>query len=152
MPGAGLEPARPFSQGILSLLCHSWKPSEAVDTEIRQCMLARGWKVNRRQYGSRSRVYAWRYERPNGRYGYSYRGCCYNSGPSVAGVVAATVETAGVIGSIVNSIPPSCTTVIVRGLTYQQCGSTWYQHQFVGTTQLCSDRCTPVARRRFSQM
>jgi len=47
---------------------------------------------------------------------------------------AAVATTAAVIGSMVNSIPPSCTVVYVNGLTYQQCGSTWYQPQFVGTT------------------
>jgi hypothetical protein len=29
-------------------------------------MKAKGWKVNRTQYGSLSRVYAWRCERPHG--------------------------------------------------------------------------------------
>jgi len=49
-------------------------------------------------------------------------------------VTATAVVTAAVVGSIVNSVPPSCTTVMVNGLTYQQCGSTWYQPQFVGSS------------------
>jgi hypothetical protein len=49
-------------------------------------------------------------------------------------VTAATVATAAVVGSIVHSVPPSCTAVVVNGLTYQQCGSTWYQPQFSGSS------------------
>ncbi len=48
--------------------------------------------------------------------------------------VAAVAVTAAVIGSIVNSVPPSCSTVIVNGISYSQCGSTWYQPQYAGTT------------------
>ena len=62
--------------------------------------------------------------------GWGY-GCCYHP---VAAATAAAVTTAAVVGSIVHSLPPSCTTVSVNGLTYQQCGSTWYQPQFVGST------------------
>lgn len=53
---------------------------------------------------------------------------------TAAAVTATVAVTAAVVGSIVHSIPPSCTAVIVNGLTYQQCGSTWYQPQYVGTT------------------
>jgi len=42
--------------------------------------------------------------------------------------------TAAVVGSLVYSLPPSCTSVVVNGFAYQQCGSTWYQPQFAGTT------------------
>ena len=59
-----------------------------------------------------------------------YGGCCYNPAP----VAAAVVATAIVVGTRVNTLPPACTVVIVNGLTYQQCGSTWYQPQFVGTS------------------
>jgi hypothetical protein len=38
-----------------------------MDAEIREWMRARGWPVNRTHYGTRSRVYAWRCERPDGR-------------------------------------------------------------------------------------
>ena len=62
----------------------------------------------------------------------SYYGgsCCYNPAP----VAVAVVATAIVVGTRVNTLPPSCTVVHVNGLTYQQCGSTWYQPQFVGTS------------------
>jgi hypothetical protein len=65
--------------------------------------------------------------------GYYYGGCCYHPVAAAAAVAATAIVTAAVVGSIVNSIPPSCTTVIVNGLAYQQCGSTWYQPQFAGT-------------------
>ena len=42
--------------------------------------------------------------------------------------------TAAVVGSIVSTLPPSCTTVVINGLAYQQCGSTWYQPQFSGSS------------------
>lgn len=64
-------------------------------------------------------------------------GCCYDNhhhGVGVVGAVAAVAVTAAVVGSIVNTLPPSCSVVMVNGFTYQQCGSVWYQPQFVGTT------------------
>ncbi len=42
--------------------------------------------------------------------------------------------TAAIVGSMVNSIPPSCTPVVVNGGTYSQCGSTYYQPQYAGTS------------------
>ena len=67
-----------------------------------------------------------------------YHGCCYHSvGTAVAtaaAVTATAVVTAAVVGSIVHTVPPSCTAVVVNGITYQQCGSAWYQPQYSGTT------------------
>jgi hypothetical protein len=61
---------------------------------------------------------------------YGYGGCCYRSGWGTAAAVATTaVVTAAVVGSVVRSLPPSCSTVIVNGFAYQQCGTTWYQPQ-----------------------
>ena len=61
-------------------------------------------------------------------------GCCYHSGVGVAAAVATTAAvTAAVVGTRVQTLPPSCTTVMAGGVTYQQCGSVWYQPQFVGT-------------------
>jgi hypothetical protein len=40
----------------------TWKPSSYMDEEMRRWMKAKGWEVNRTQYGARSRVYAWRHE------------------------------------------------------------------------------------------
>jgi hypothetical protein len=63
-----------------------------------------------------------------------YGGCCYHPVAVAAAVTATAVVTAAVVGSIVHSVPPSCSSIIVNGLAYQQCGSTWYQPQFSGTT------------------
>jgi hypothetical protein len=63
-----------------------------------------------------------------------YGGCCYHPVATAAAVTATAVVTAAVVGSIVHSVPPSCSSVIVNGLAYQHCGSTWYQPQFAGTT------------------
>jgi hypothetical protein len=61
-------------------------------------------------------------------------GCCYNSGVGVAAAVATTAAvTAAVVGTRVQTLPASCTVVVAGGVTYQQCGSVWYQPQFVGT-------------------
>lgn len=49
-------------------------------------------------------------------------------------VTAGVVVTQAVVGSIVKTVPPQCVPVNVNGITYQQCGSTWYQPQYVGTT------------------
>ncbi|BCL77428.1 hypothetical protein JHS3_31640 [Jeongeupia sp. HS-3] len=53
---------------------------------------------------------------------------------ATAAVVTTAAVTSAVIGSIVHSVPSGCTTVVVNGLGYQQCGSTWYQPQYAGTT------------------
>ncbi|HVK50931.1 MAG TPA: hypothetical protein VM469_04230 [Pseudoxanthomonas sp.] len=53
---------------------------------------------------------------------------------TAAAVTAGVAVTSAVIGSIVNSVPPSCVTTVVNGIAYQQCGNTWYQPQYAGTT------------------
>ena len=64
-----------------------------------------------------------------------YGGCCYHGGVGTAMAVTATaMVTAAVIGSIVNTLPPSCTMVMINGFAYQQCGSTWYQPQISGSS------------------
>ena len=65
----------------------------------------------------------------HGSTGYYGGACCYHSAP-----VAAAVATGIVIGMRVATLPPACKVVYVNGLTYQQCGSTWYQPQFVGAS------------------
>jgi hypothetical protein len=64
-------------------------------------------------------------------------GCCYHSGVGGAVAVAAAATTAAVVtsavvGARVTTLPPACTVAVVNGVTYQQCGSTWYQPQFSG--------------------
>ena len=68
------------------------------------------------------------------RYGGWGDGCCYHPAATAAAVTAAAMTTAAVVGSVVHSLPPSCSAINVNGITYQQCGSTWYQPQFAGTT------------------
>ena len=67
-----------------------------------------------------------------GYYGGGY-GCCYQPFGAAAAIGAAAL-TAAAIGSVVYSLPSSCAVVFVNGINYQQCGNTWYQPQFSGTT------------------
>ena len=49
--------------------------------------------------------------------------------------VARAVGTAMVVGAIVSTLPATgCTTVMIGGIGYRQCGTTWYQPQYQGTT------------------
>ena len=59
-------------------------------------------------------------------------GCCNNGWDNDYHPVAraaAVGATVAVIGSMVNSVPPSCVPVNYSGMVYQQCGTTWYQAQ-----------------------
>ncbi|PYP75054.1 MAG: hypothetical protein DMD35_22535 [Gemmatimonadetes bacterium] len=60
-------------------------------------------------------------------------GCCHH--PIAAGVAvgAAAAVTAAVIGSTVYALPSGCQTLVVNGITYNDCNGTWYQPQFQGT-------------------
>jgi hypothetical protein len=49
-------------------------------------------------------------------------------------VGAAATATAVAIGSVVRTLPPSCSSVMVGNVAYQQCGSTWYQPQYAGSS------------------
>jgi hypothetical protein len=53
---------------------------------------------------------------------------------AAAAVTAGVALTAAAIGSVVYTLPPSCVVTVVGGISYQQCGSTWYQPQYVGTS------------------
>ena len=62
-------------------------------------------------------------------------GCCYRGGWGAAAAVATTAAvTAAVVGSVVYSLPPSCTVVVANGFSYQQCGDVWYQPQLTGSS------------------
>jgi hypothetical protein len=62
-----------------------------------------------------------------------YGGCCgYNPVATAVAVTAATMVTAAVVGSIVNTVPSGCMVTVINGISYQQCGSTWYQPQYAG--------------------
>ncbi|MDN0075437.1 hypothetical protein QU481_11095 [Crenobacter sp. SG2303] len=58
----------------------------------------------------------------------------YHPVATAAAVGATVAVTAAVVGNVVHSIPPSCTAVMVGNVAYQQCGSTWYQPQYSGTS------------------
>ena len=63
-----------------------------------------------------------------------YGGCCYHDNYHPIATAAAVTATAIVVGSMVRTLPPSCTTVVVNGFAYRQCGSTWYQPQISGSS------------------
>lgn len=56
--------------------------------------------------------------------------------PVATGVVigATAAVTSAVVGSMIYSLPPSCTTVVYAGGSYSQCGSVWYRPQYSGTS------------------
>lgn len=58
----------------------------------------------------------------------------YRPGAAMAVAAGAAVVTAAAIGSVAYSVPSSCVTVVQGGATYQQCGNTWYQPQYAGTS------------------
>jgi hypothetical protein len=65
----------------------------------------------------------------------NYRGgCCYHDNYHPVATAAAITATAMIVGSIVYSLPPSCSTVVINGFAYQQCGNTWYQPQISGSS------------------
>lgn len=51
-----------------------------------------------------------------------------------AAVVGTAAVTAAVVGSVVHSLPPHCSSVVVGNVAYQQCGPNWYRPQYAGTT------------------
>jgi hypothetical protein len=51
-----------------------------------------------------------------------------------AAVVAGAALTAAAVGSVVNTLPTSCVATVVNGVTYQQCGSSWYEPRFYGSS------------------
>jgi hypothetical protein len=57
----------------------------------------------------------------------------YHPVAAAAVVTAGVAATAAAIGSVAYALPPACSAVVVYGVTYQQCGTTWYQPQYAGT-------------------
>jgi len=45
----------------------------------------------------------------------------------------AVVATAVAVGTVARSLPPSCSSVMVGNVAYQQCGNTWYQPRYAGS-------------------
>lgn len=57
----------------------------------------------------------------------------YHPVATAAAVTAGVALTAAAVGTIVHSLPPSCSITTINGATYQNCNGTWYQPQYVGT-------------------
>ena len=53
---------------------------------------------------------------------------------TAAAVTAGVMVTSAVVGSMVRTLPPACSVVVVNGLTYQQCGGAYYQPQYQGSS------------------
>jgi hypothetical protein len=53
---------------------------------------------------------------------------------TAAVATAAVATTAAVIGSVTRTLPPACVPVQMGAVVYQQCGGTYYQPQYAGTT------------------
>lgn len=49
-----------------------------------------------------------------------------------AAAAGAAALTAAAIGSVAYSLPAGCGAVVIGGVSYYQCGSAWYQPQYVG--------------------
>jgi len=58
----------------------------------------------------------------------------YHPVARTAAVVGTAAVTAAVVGSVVHSLPPSCSSVVVGNVAYQECGNAWYRPQYAGTT------------------
>ena len=60
------------------------------------------------------------------------RGGYYGRGYNPVGTAVAVAATAVVVGSIVNSVPSNCTTVVTNNISYRQCGNDWYEPRYSG--------------------
>lgn len=58
----------------------------------------------------------------------------YNPFATAVAVTAGVAVTSAVIGSMTRTLPPACVPIQMGAVLYQQCGTTWYQPQYVGTT------------------
>ncbi|HEX7853753.1 MAG TPA: hypothetical protein VF503_08675 [Sphingobium sp.] len=56
---------------------------------------------------------------------------------AVVGAAAASSHSTTVVvspGSVVTTLPSGCGAVAVNGMTYQRCGSVWYEPRYVGSS------------------
>ena len=56
----------------------------------------------------------------------------YYHGAYVGGAAVAATATAIAVGTIVATLPPSCTKVTVSGRIYHDCSGTWYEPRYDG--------------------
>lgn len=61
-----------------------------------------------------------------------HHGCCRHGGYHPIATGVAIGATIAVVGSIVNTLPSGCTTIVTNGVSYRQCGSTWYEPRYSG--------------------
>ena len=57
----------------------------------------------------------------------------FGAGVVTGALVGAAVATASNPGTVVTALPAGCVEVIRKGVTYEQCGATWYKPQYAGT-------------------
>lgn len=56
-------------------------------------------------------------------------------GPSAAwGAAAWGTATAIAVGTVIATLPPECTTFVVRGVSYKDCGGRWFETRYDGHT------------------
>lgn len=74
----------------------------------------------------------------DGGYG-SWGGCCGGWGAAAAGAVVGAAAASSwygwgaPVGTVVYSVPSDCVVSVVNGISYQNCGGTYYEPQFSGT-------------------
>lgn len=51
---------------------------------------------------------------------------------AVGAGAAVAVGTAIAVGAVVSTLPPSCNTIVADGVTYQNCGGTYYVPRYDG--------------------
>jgi hypothetical protein len=67
-------------------------------------------------------------------YGYHWNDHYYHPVARAAVATAAAVTTAAVIGAYYRSLPTNCVTIIRVDVTYYQCGTSWFQPTYVGSS------------------
>ena len=67
--------------------------------------------------------------------GYNGRGYYggWDDGYRPGAALAVGAAAVAAIGSIAYTMPTGCGQVAVNGMSYYQCGSTWYQPQYAGS-------------------
>ncbi|MFT3924842.1 MAG: hypothetical protein QM778_20070 [Myxococcales bacterium] len=63
-----------------------------------------------------------------------HHGYYYDGWGHPVAAAAAVTATAIAVGTIVASLPPQCSTMVMGNVTYQNCGGTYYQPVYQGTT------------------
>lgn len=124
-----------FSFGMITILPTDTFARRGNNKNINTHKKAKNRNVNRNKnvnINSNRNVNVNVHNGPPGHHGGHYDR--YHPIATAAAVTATVAITGAVIGSIVNSVPPSCSSVQVNNAVYQQCGNTWYQPQYSGSS------------------